>query len=250
MSFTGGPRYMYAHYLDALAICRKLGNPQFFITFTCNVKWPEIRRYMADYPELTAADRPDIVCRVFKQKIHAFLSFLKSEKIFGTVTALEFQKRGLPHCHPLLWVDSASKIQEPKDVDRVISAELPDPQIDPRSYKVVSEMMIHGPCELEMEKQVKADQQDPENTSWIDIPFAYCLPDNEHGLSNLIDFIYDQNTLKTPFAVTLQHKAIVCPKNETADMINSKVLEMVQGEMTSYLSHDEATPLECDRAET
>ncbi|GKE93842.1 DNA helicase, partial [Tanacetum coccineum] len=26
MSFTGGPRYMYAHYLDALAICRKLGN--------------------------------------------------------------------------------------------------------------------------------------------------------------------------------------------------------------------------------
>ncbi|GJY51127.1 DNA helicase [Tanacetum coccineum] len=27
MSFTGGPRYMYARYLDALAICRKLGNP-------------------------------------------------------------------------------------------------------------------------------------------------------------------------------------------------------------------------------
>ncbi|GJY39723.1 DNA helicase [Tanacetum coccineum] len=41
-TFTGGPRYMYSHYLDALAICRSLGNPQFFITFTCNVKWPEI----------------------------------------------------------------------------------------------------------------------------------------------------------------------------------------------------------------
>ncbi|GJU69444.1 DNA helicase [Tanacetum coccineum] len=63
MSFIGGPQYMYAHYLDALAICRKLGNPRFFITFTCNVKWPEIRRYMVDYPELTASDRPDIVCR-------------------------------------------------------------------------------------------------------------------------------------------------------------------------------------------
>jgi hypothetical protein len=36
-SFTGDPRYMYNHYLDALAICRVLGNPQFFITFTCNV---------------------------------------------------------------------------------------------------------------------------------------------------------------------------------------------------------------------
>nr|GEX01173.1 DNA helicase [Tanacetum cinerariifolium] len=44
MSFTGGPRYMHAYYLDALAICRKLGNPQFFITFTCNVNWTEIKR--------------------------------------------------------------------------------------------------------------------------------------------------------------------------------------------------------------
>ncbi|GJX83123.1 DNA helicase [Tanacetum coccineum] len=102
------------------------------------------------YLELTAADRPVIVCRVFEQKIHAFLNFLKSEKIFGTVTGVlyivEFQKRGLPHCHTLLWVDSANKIQEPKDVDRVISAELPDPQIDPHTYKFVSEMMIHGSC--------------------------------------------------------------------------------------------------------
>nr|GEV91677.1 DNA helicase [Tanacetum cinerariifolium] len=46
MSFTGGPRYMYAHYLDALAICRKLGNPRFFITFTCNVNWPEIKSFV------------------------------------------------------------------------------------------------------------------------------------------------------------------------------------------------------------
>jgi len=36
-SFTGGPKYMYKHYQDALAICRVHGNPQYFITFTCNV---------------------------------------------------------------------------------------------------------------------------------------------------------------------------------------------------------------------
>ncbi|GJV37849.1 DNA helicase [Tanacetum coccineum] len=62
-SFTGGPRYMYSHYLDALAICRVHGNPSFFITFTCNVKWPEITEYMADFPLLTTADRADIVDR-------------------------------------------------------------------------------------------------------------------------------------------------------------------------------------------
>ncbi|KAJ9553601.1 hypothetical protein OSB04_017646 [Centaurea solstitialis] len=139
-SFTGGPRYMYAHYLDALAICRKLGNPKFFITFTCNVNWPEIKRYMAQYPELTAPDRADIVCRIFEQKIKALIAFLKTKQTFGRVTGVlytvEFQKRGLPHCHTLLWVDSASKIQCAEDVDRFISAELPDPNIDPQGYQI------------------------------------------------------------------------------------------------------------------
>nr|GEY54823.1 DNA helicase [Tanacetum cinerariifolium] len=67
-SFTGGPRYMYAHYLYALAICRVHGNPSFFITFTCNAKWPEIQEYMDSYLELTTADRADIVDRIFEQK--------------------------------------------------------------------------------------------------------------------------------------------------------------------------------------
>nr|GEU72572.1 DNA helicase [Tanacetum cinerariifolium] len=90
----------------------------------------------------------------------------------------------------------------------------------------------------------EADEQDPKNTHWISIPPEYCLPSGENGLSSLIDFIYDQNTLQTHSAINLQQKAIVCPKNETADVINSNVLEMVQGESTSYLSQDEATPAE------
>ena len=80
---------MYSHYLDALAICRVLGNPQFFVTFTCNVKWPEIRRYMADFPHLTTADRADVVCRVFEQKIKSFLAFIKERRTFGEITGGE-----------------------------------------------------------------------------------------------------------------------------------------------------------------
>ncbi|PWA36195.1 hypothetical protein CTI12_AA602330 [Artemisia annua] len=37
-------------------------------------------------------------------------------------------------------------------------------------------------------------------------------------------------------------KAIVCPKNETADMINSKVLDMLQGDSHAFNSNDEALP--------
>ncbi|PWA40391.1 hypothetical protein CTI12_AA560870 [Artemisia annua] len=42
---------------------------------------------------------------------------------------------------------------------------------------------------------------------------------------------------------TYQEKAIVCPKNETADTINSQVLSMVHGEVTTYASYDVATPI-------
>ncbi|GKE25326.1 DNA helicase [Tanacetum coccineum] len=77
MSFTGGPHYMYIHYLDALDICRALGNPQFFITFTCNVNWPEIKRHMNLYPESLLGDRANVVVCVFQQKVQDFCRFLK-----------------------------------------------------------------------------------------------------------------------------------------------------------------------------
>lgn len=86
-SFTGGPRYMYSHYLDALAICRVHGNPSFFVTFTCNVKWPEIHEYMQEFPNLTAADRPDVVDRVFEKKIHMLLKYIRERRPFGTINA-------------------------------------------------------------------------------------------------------------------------------------------------------------------
>ncbi|XP_076922617.1 uncharacterized protein LOC143584446 [Bidens hawaiensis] len=61
---------------------------------------------------------------------------------------IEFQKRGLPHCHMLFWVSPADKIITADDVDRHISSEIPNPNTDPELYKIVSECMIHGPCGL------------------------------------------------------------------------------------------------------
>ncbi|GJS83376.1 DNA helicase [Tanacetum coccineum] len=99
---------------------------------------------------LTPADRADIVCRVFQQKVKDFVKFLKEVKTFGCDAAvlytIEFQKRGLPHCHTLLWVDSKNKITDASQIDEYISAELPDPVKDPKGYKLVSELMLHGPC--------------------------------------------------------------------------------------------------------
>ncbi|GJY83595.1 DNA helicase [Tanacetum coccineum] len=85
ISFTRGPFYMYSHYLDALVICRALGNSQFFITFTCNVNWLEIKRHMNLYHELLLGDRADVVVRVFQQKVQEFCKYLKDSRLFGTV---------------------------------------------------------------------------------------------------------------------------------------------------------------------
>ncbi|GJV33575.1 DNA helicase [Tanacetum coccineum] len=75
------------------------------------------------------------------------------------------------------------------------------PDINANEHSLVS-LFASWLLNIGDEKIGEADEQDPKNTHWI--------------------------------AITLQHKAIVCPKNETADVINSKVLEMVRGESTSY----------------
>ncbi|XP_031101822.1 uncharacterized protein LOC116005720 [Ipomoea triloba] len=60
-SFTGGVRYMMIqNYQDVMAICRWIGYPNMFITFTCNPKWPEVQRFLK-HNNLKPADRPDVV---------------------------------------------------------------------------------------------------------------------------------------------------------------------------------------------
>ncbi|GJV17989.1 DNA helicase [Tanacetum coccineum] len=91
---------------------------------------------------------------------------------------------------------------------------------------------------------------DIQNSSWITVPQRYCIPDDNNGLSNLINFIYDKDTLQHPTAQELQHKAIVCPRNDTADIINTEILKMVDGNSIIYRSSDEAVPLGNDRGAT
>jgi hypothetical protein len=58
----------------------------------------------------------------------------------------EFQKRGLPHSHFLVWQCDIDREASVADVDRYISAELPDPSADPLGFFLVEEFMIQDPC--------------------------------------------------------------------------------------------------------
>ncbi|XP_028758138.1 uncharacterized protein LOC114717208 [Neltuma alba] len=148
-SFTGGARYMLGNYQDAMALCRYFGYPSIFVTFTCNPTWPEISRY-CDGQALLSSNRPDILVRVFQMKLTALMATIKKKKIFGTVLAdvytIEFQKRGLPHAHILLFLSPHDQLTNPSDVDKIISAEIPDKQSNPELHEIVKKFMVHGPC--------------------------------------------------------------------------------------------------------
>ncbi|KAI9078439.1 hypothetical protein K1719_039658 [Acacia pycnantha] len=146
-SFTGGARYTIGNYQDAMTICAWAGYPDLFITFTSKPKWHEITRYL---DEKNAEDHPKIIARIFEMKLYMMMKDLKEGKLFGAVKAvlytIEFQKRGLPHAHIVLFLVKDSKISTPHDIDKVISAKIPDSKINPSLYDAMSSFMIHGPC--------------------------------------------------------------------------------------------------------
>ncbi|XP_040380928.1 uncharacterized protein LOC102712269 isoform X2 [Oryza brachyantha] len=146
-SHTGSPRYFYQNYQDCIAICRKYGCPDLFLTFTSNASWPEILQALP--PRQQPSDRPDIVDRVFKMKLNILMDDITKNKFFGPIHAVvytvEFQKRGLPHVHIIIWLSKEEPLDAQK-VDQRISAQLPNPTLDTIGFEAVTSFMIHGPC--------------------------------------------------------------------------------------------------------
>ncbi|XP_017221469.2 uncharacterized protein LOC108198216 [Daucus carota subsp. sativus] len=149
-SFTGSKRYMSQYFKDSLALCRAIGHPTLFLTMTTNSKWPEITEMMKHLPGVNVCDAPDVVARVFKMKLDQLIDLIKKKHFFGKCIGLmhviEFQKRGLPHAHMLIWLHPKDKPNSVEEIDRLVSAEIPDPSTDKIGYAAVKNYMIHGPC--------------------------------------------------------------------------------------------------------
>ncbi|XP_010480897.2 PREDICTED: uncharacterized protein LOC104759696 [Camelina sativa] len=120
---------------------------------TANPNWQEIKDYLATYGGTSANDIPDIECRVFKMKLDELLKDLEQGTFFSPSIAvlhtIEFQKRGLPHAHILLWLDNTPKQPSPGQINAIISAELPNKNEDPLGFELVEKHMMHGPCGMD-----------------------------------------------------------------------------------------------------
>ena len=164
-SFLGGPRDMQQRYQDALAICSQVAAPAMFITMTANPNCEEVKQAIAETTNgLGPTDRADIVARVFEQKKQALLTDLEQNGIFGRrvgiIAVIEFQARGLPHCHIVLMLHPDDKFKSAEEVDQFVCAELPrdwkledDPAMKEdlrRLEALVVNNMVHGPgCDVD-----------------------------------------------------------------------------------------------------
>lgn len=147
-SFYGSPRNMRERYHDAMAIVRAKGAPDLFVTITCNPHWDEIVGNL--FEGQSPNDRPDLIARVFCLKLKDIIHEICEKEHFGKVAAyvysIEFQKRGLPHCHMLIFLQPSHKMNTVAAIDRYITAELPHPQKEQQLWEIVTRHMVHGPC--------------------------------------------------------------------------------------------------------
>lgn len=113
-------------------------------------EWEAITKHLL--PHQVWSDRMDIVVRVFDEAVSGFVDYLADAQIFGKVTGwvytLEFQKRGCPHIHLLLSLDSVYRPDPhvPSSVDKFVSAEFPSTRKSPNLRKLVADGMVHSPC--------------------------------------------------------------------------------------------------------
>ena len=149
-SHAGSERAMRAALMDAMSVAGRYKKPNLLLTMTTNPNWPEITRELLGNQE--AIDRPDIVARVFRLKKKQLTDEIFGDGIFGQCPArvwtIEYQKRGLPHLHMLLFLRDSENFLEPEVIDEMVCAELPERSwdIDGGLTEIVRSAMIHGPC--------------------------------------------------------------------------------------------------------
>ena len=128
----GSPAYWQNELYDVLAMLRSLGIPTWFLTLSAaDLHWPEMIQAVASHNgkhiarhgamNMSISERssylrqnPVTSVRMFQHCLESFFShyLLSSAHPIGHITdyviKIEFQMRGSPHAHCLLWVKDAS----------------------------------------------------------------------------------------------------------------------------------------------
>ncbi|KAG5894349.1 hypothetical protein JTB14_031910 [Gonioctena quinquepunctata] len=134
---------------ELIAMVRSLGPPTWFMTFSCNdLNWPDMitalliadGRDVSDVDRITFPERsklvqryPVVVARQFTIRVNALMRYLKQNNdclgggIIDFWYRIEFQNRGSPHLHMLVWCENIPDFSTNEGmsvIERVISCSL------------------------------------------------------------------------------------------------------------------------------
>ena len=171
-NIRGSPGYYQALFYDVLAMVRQLGIPTWFFTVSAaDMQWPDVIQTIArqfgtelsdnDVKELSYAGRtlwlrsnPVTAARQFQYRLELLFKdvLMSTAKPLGNVIdyviRIEFQARGSPHAHTLIWIKDAPKVDVNEDeevcsfIDKHISCALPNN--DPDLLDLVENLQVHN----------------------------------------------------------------------------------------------------------
>ena len=162
-SVRGTKQFWYRQKGDVLAMIREFGCPTLFLTFSCaEYDSVEIGRYLRKVNEVAPSyplqrlctEDPISVSRKFTQTFRDFFStVLVKGQALGEVKHYfwkkEYQSRGAPHYHLILWIRDAPVIGvDPEDkvtawIDKRITCHIPDEKISPELHRLVTKYQLH-----------------------------------------------------------------------------------------------------------
>ena len=170
----GTPAYWEKSKRDLFAMIRQLGIPTFFVTFSAaDRRWIEIDNAILisqgkppmneeQHKNMTWEQHCDIImsnpvaaARMFQQRVYTFINdvMMSQANPIGKVRdyyyRTEFQQRGWPHIHMVVWIENAPRYSEdPEDeviefIDKYISCEVP-PESDTELHEIVTSVQTHS----------------------------------------------------------------------------------------------------------
>ncbi|XP_035215003.1 uncharacterized protein LOC118188620 [Stegodyphus dumicola] len=133
--------HMYEYIQDVMIYVGKYERSDLFIAFTCNSKWPEIKKQLIY--EQAPMDRHNIIARIFRQKQMSYCEVITKYHIFGCTQSNGKNKDCLTHT-----ISYGYMTEFIPRISTKIIQELPNPQKDPELYNIVVNNMILRACGL------------------------------------------------------------------------------------------------------
>ena len=170
----GTPPYWQKFMYEVVAMVKQLGIPSWFMTLSCaDLRWSELFHIIARTKGMNLTDErvealsynercsmlnlnPVITAKHFQYKVETFFTeiLLTSANPIGKIVyyalRIEFQMRGSPHLHALIWTSDCPKLthENKQDyiefIDKHVHAYIPNRETDPQLHELVETYQNHN----------------------------------------------------------------------------------------------------------